>query len=146
MRLSLTRSGFSRFLQQPLQRPRHACESGRNRWRRLQRHVRSTEIVPRREQSEHRFVILPLLRERIRQPRESTVLHSNRQIVPLNEVLATEPPIYPALAVSRSSWDIHFHLKRLRDIAIHLENARNDFKDRTRSGIDGSDRQQGTVA
>jgi hypothetical protein len=33
-----------------------------------------TEIVPRHEQSKHERVILPLLRERIRQPRKSSVL------------------------------------------------------------------------
>ncbi len=76
---------LSRHLsQQPLQRPRLFRQSRRNRRRRLESHVDATEIIPRREQCEHRFMILPLLGERIRQPRESPVLHPNRQIVPFN--------------------------------------------------------------
>ena len=64
--------------------PTSTRQSRRNRWCRLQRHVRAAKIIPRREQSEHCFVVLPFLGERIRQPCEATVLHPNRQIVSLN--------------------------------------------------------------
>ena len=50
-----------------------------------------TEIVPRCEQGEHCFMVLPLLRERIRQACEASVLHSDRQIVTLDVRRAVWP-------------------------------------------------------
>ena len=46
---------------------------------RLQRLVRSHEILPAGEQGQHRFMVLPFLGERIRQPSEAPVLRPDRQ-------------------------------------------------------------------
>ena len=46
--------------------------------------VRRDEVVGREEQRQRRLVILPLLREGVRQSRHPSVLHSDRQVVALN--------------------------------------------------------------
>src|SRR5579863_9896561 len=63
----------SSWLMRPISRirsttgPRLAGQSCRNGRRGLERHVRPAEIVPRDEQREHQFVILPFLAEVVRQ-------------------------------------------------------------------------------
>jgi hypothetical protein len=69
-----------RFTQQPLDAPRVARQTRRNGRRRLQGHVRATEIVRRHEQGKHERVILPFLAEGVREASKTAILHPNREV------------------------------------------------------------------
>ena len=49
-----------------------------------QRHVRTAVIIVGKAQRQHSPVICPLLRKRIRQPGHAAILHSQRQVAPLD--------------------------------------------------------------
>jgi hypothetical protein len=72
-----------------LDTPRLDGHSRRDSRHRLERHVNTAEIVPRHEQRKHQFVILPFLRERIRQSRESAILHTDREVRSLDVTCAS---------------------------------------------------------